>query len=78
MEKIYSMREAAAAIGVYHRTLRDWDLEGRISSAKRGAGGMRIYTQSEVDAIRKWYEHRLRTEPNLRNVAGSKSAAFKR
>jgi DNA-binding transcriptional MerR regulator len=42
----------ARELGVAVETLRFWERTGKIASARRTAGGRRLYTREEVEAIR--------------------------
>ncbi len=42
----------ARELGIAVETLRFWERTGKIASARRTAGGRRLYTREEVERIR--------------------------
>ncbi len=48
----YSTGEAAALLNVAPSTLRYYDKEGLLPYIRRSAGGVRIFTQTDIDLLR--------------------------
>jgi excisionase family DNA binding protein len=61
--KLYSTREAAAAIRITRQTLQNWIAEGKIRPPKAmilGSAKVRLWTQQDVDRVRKYKEENFR------------------
>jgi excisionase family DNA binding protein len=51
----YSMKQAAAQLGVHKLTLYRWERTGQIPAAKRFARkNERVYTDEDIQRIRDW------------------------
>jgi len=53
-EKVVSLKEAAAKIGVSPITLKRWLLDGRVKEVPRDRNGWRVFTDSDIARIRKF------------------------
>ena len=51
-EKFYTTEQAAAVIGVSRQTLQTWIAEGKVN-APRVIGNTRIWSQSQVDELKR-------------------------
>lgn len=50
----YSTNEAAQRIGVSRQTLLRWFHEGKVADVKRDRRNWRIFSEEDIDRIRKW------------------------
>lgn len=50
----FSLRDVARAIGVSAITLRRWLLSGKVREVSRDRNGWRIFSQKDVDRIRRF------------------------
>jgi putative resolvase len=57
-ERLYTIREAADAVGVSTSTLKRWELQHQITP-QRVANGQRIYTERDLQRLRSLKERRL-------------------
>lgn len=55
-EKFYHLTEAATKIGIAPITLKRWLLEGKVPDVKRDRRGWRIFTQEDINRIKKYSE----------------------
>lgn len=54
MEKRYKASEVAKILGVYKRTLFNWEAEGKIPKAKRDPmNNYRYYTKEDIEKLKK-------------------------
>ncbi len=54
MEKRYKAGEVAKILGVYKRTLFNWEAEGKIPEAKRDPmNNYRYYTKEDIERLKK-------------------------
>lgn len=53
-EKVFSLKEAAARIGVSPITLKRWLLDGRVKEVTRDRNGWRVFTEGDIARIRKF------------------------
>lgn len=54
MEKRYRPREVAKILGVYKRTLFNWEAGGKIPEAKRDPmNNYRYYTKEDIEKLKK-------------------------
>jgi len=52
--KRYSLREAAAQVGVAPITLRRWLLGRKVTEVARDRNGWRVFTRSDIRRIKKF------------------------
>ena len=51
----FTRGQAAAMLGVHPRTLRRWEREGKIPSARRILrNNFRVYTDEDIQSLREW------------------------
>lgn len=53
MEKLIRVSEVARELGISVDWLRNAELKGKIPKAKRDLNGWRVYTDKDIDAIRR-------------------------
>lgn len=55
-EKEFLISDLAKFLEVNPRTIKNWENEGKIPKARRNKFGWRVYTQAEMEAIKKLAE----------------------
>ena len=72
----YSIREVAEEIGVPEHTLRFWEGEFKDLKPKKTAGGVRQYTEKDIDLIRLIH-HLVKDQGLTIKAAGTRLKASK-
>jgi DNA-binding transcriptional MerR regulator len=54
MEKIFTVSEAARELGRSEKWLRSAEAKGKIPKAKRDINGWRVYTEEDIEYIRRF------------------------
>lgn len=54
--KFLTVKQFADALGVHEQTVRLWDKQGKVKPHHRLPGGMRMYSQEQVDALMQGQE----------------------
>lgn len=52
-KKYFSIKEAASRLGVTRQTVKNWEGGGDIPKPRRNSRGWRLYTDEDVEKIRK-------------------------
>ena len=60
----FNLKQAAKQVGVSPITLKRWLLSGKVKEVPRDRNGWRVFTQSDVNRIRKFAE--TTNPPNAR------------
>ena len=77
MKKPYSTLQVAKLLAVTSDTLHRWIREGRIEAPPiRALGGMkvRLWSEKEIDNVRKYKAEQYRKKPNRKKKADLKSS----
>ena len=53
-QNTYSLREAAAQVGVAPVTLRRWLLSGKVAEVTRDRNGSRVFTEQDILRIQRF------------------------
>lgn len=54
LKKRFRLRDVARTVGVSAITLRRWLLSGKVSEVARDRNGWRLFSQKDVDRIRRF------------------------
>lgn len=65
MKKKYTLKDAAAVVGVAPITLKRWCLSGKVNESARDRNGWRVFTDDDIKKIKEFAEIGFVSEPNL-------------
>jgi DNA (cytosine-5)-methyltransferase 1 len=54
---VYNLKEAAALLGVAPITLKRWLLSKKVGEVARDRNGWRVFTESDIERIRRFAMH---------------------
>lgn len=64
-KQYYTIREAAAYLGISTVTLRNWDKKGKLSAARNPVNNYRLYTMDDLEGFLKKIEGKRPRKLNI-------------